>query len=37
VCGPACDALFGWTANVPRPPLGAPICGAWEKALNAER
>lgn len=36
VCGPACAALFGWQANVPRPPLGAPLCGDWAGALVDE-
>jgi NADPH-dependent 2,4-dienoyl-CoA reductase/sulfur reductase-like enzyme len=34
VCGPACAALFGWDQNVVRPPLGAPQCGDWRRALT---
>lgn len=33
VCGPACSALFGWTSNTVRAPLGAPSCGAWLTGL----
>jgi NADPH-dependent 2,4-dienoyl-CoA reductase/sulfur reductase-like enzyme len=35
VCGPACGALFGWSANRARPPLGAPQCGEWQDGLTA--
>jgi hypothetical protein len=34
VCGAACDALFGWDANAVRPPLHAPVCGAWGESLQ---
>ncbi|MGH7594135.1 MAG: FAD-dependent oxidoreductase [Gemmatimonadales bacterium] len=37
VCGPACAALFGWQPNEVRPPLGAPLCGAWSEALQHNR
>ncbi len=37
VCGPACEALFGWDRNVVRPPLGNPACGGWTAALDAAR
>ncbi len=34
VCGPACAALFGWQQNAARPPIGAPLCGAWGDQLG---
>lgn len=34
VCGPACTALFGWSGNRVRPPLGAPLSGPWCGALR---
>lgn len=37
VCGPACAALFGWQPNIARPPLGAPLCGAWADALTRKK
>jgi NADPH-dependent 2,4-dienoyl-CoA reductase/sulfur reductase-like enzyme len=37
VCGPACEALFGWEQNVARPPLGAPLCGGWSDVLTIEK
>ncbi|MGH7584020.1 MAG: FAD-dependent oxidoreductase [Gemmatimonadales bacterium] len=36
VCGPACGILFGWSANAVRPPLGAPVCGAWRAGLTID-
>ena len=33
VCGPACAAMFGWSGNAVRAPLGTPRCGDWVKAL----
>jgi NADPH-dependent 2,4-dienoyl-CoA reductase/sulfur reductase-like enzyme len=33
VCGAACTALFGWDANLARPPLGAPRLGEWQGGL----
>ncbi len=35
VCGAACEALFGWDTNIVRPPLAAPLCGAWSEALKS--
>jgi NADPH-dependent 2,4-dienoyl-CoA reductase/sulfur reductase-like enzyme len=35
VCGPACTALFGWSANAVRPPLGNPVCGEWLAGITA--
>ena len=35
VCGPACQALFGWSGNAVRPPLGAPSCGEWSSGLSS--
>lgn len=35
VCGPACAALFGWSANTVRPPLGTPSCGEWMSGLDS--
>lgn len=35
VCGPACTALFGWSSNAVRPPLGSPSCGEWMSGLNS--
>ena len=37
VCGPACAELFGWEQNLARPPLGAPLCGAWTSGLLGPR
>ncbi len=34
VCGTACTAMFGWAANVARPPLGAPTVGEWGEELR---
>jgi D-hydroxyproline dehydrogenase subunit alpha len=34
VCGPACTALFGWSGNTVRPPLGAPRYADWCTALT---
>ncbi len=35
VCGPACAAMFGWSENAVRAPLGAPRCGDWADALRS--
>ncbi len=35
VCGPSCTALFGWSANTVRPPLGNPSCGEWKSGLDS--
>jgi hypothetical protein len=35
VCGPACEALFGWDLNAARAPIGAPTCQQWMTALDA--
>ena len=37
VCGPVCAALFGWEQNPARPPLGAPLCGDWTRALASQQ
>ncbi len=34
VCGPACEALYGWRRNAVRPPLEQPSVGAWASALE---
>lgn len=34
VCGPACALLFGWSPNAARPPLGAPLAGAWGDSIS---
>jgi hypothetical protein len=34
ICGEACKVLFGWEGNRPRPPLGAPMTGAWGDAIG---
>jgi D-hydroxyproline dehydrogenase subunit alpha len=34
VCGPVCQAAFGWQLNAPRAPLGAPLCSAWAAGLE---
>ncbi|HEY3933397.1 MAG TPA: FAD-dependent oxidoreductase [Gemmatimonadales bacterium] len=34
VCGPACSALFGWSGNRVRPPLGAPRFDEWQNGLS---
>lgn len=34
VCGPACAALYGWSRNAVRPPLGSPPLGAWAAMLT---
>lgn len=34
VCGPACEALFGWTRNAVRPPLDQPPLVGWAAALS---
>lgn len=34
VCGPACEALFGWGPNASRPPLGMPAAGAFARVLG---
>ena len=36
VCGPACAALFGWEPNLARPPLQAPLIGAWGETLTSK-
>jgi NADPH-dependent 2,4-dienoyl-CoA reductase/sulfur reductase-like enzyme len=35
VCGPLCTAMFGWTENAVRAPLGAPRCGDWSDVLTS--
>ncbi len=35
VCGPACTALFGWSANPARPPLGSPSYGEWLSGISS--
>lgn len=35
VCGPACTALFGWSSNAARPPLGAPLCGELMSGISS--
>jgi NADPH-dependent 2,4-dienoyl-CoA reductase/sulfur reductase-like enzyme len=37
VCGPACQALFGWAGNAARPPLHAPRCREWAHGLESGR
>jgi NADPH-dependent 2,4-dienoyl-CoA reductase/sulfur reductase-like enzyme len=37
VCGSACAALFGWEPNLARPPLQAPLCGAWSELLTSKK
>ncbi len=37
VCGPACEALYGWTRNAPRPPLEQPSLGGWAAALAEDQ
>ena len=34
VCGSACQALFGWEHNTPRPPLEQPSVAAWARAIE---
>lgn len=34
VCGPACEALFGWQRNTVRPPLEQVSVGPWARALE---
>lgn len=34
VCGTACQALFGWDANAPRPPLEQPTVASWAAAVG---